>query len=155
MKIPLADLESVLSLGIVRLPHRCGLRWHYRSRHSSLIEFSNQKFYDGHSASFPARTPIARELGLGFHFVECGLSPRRGRHNAVEAAAVARAVMQHAIEHPELSLGVGTLNQPQQQAIEDEIEHLADRNRRARREVHCPPRRQRAVLRQEPGEHPG
>ncbi|HEY8748653.1 MAG TPA: DUF4011 domain-containing protein [Tepidisphaeraceae bacterium] len=120
-----ADLESVLSLGIVRLPHRCGLRWHYRSRHSSLIEFSNQNFYDGALRVFPSPHTDCSELGLSFHYIENAVYRRgEGRYNAIEGAAVARAVIQHTIEHPELSLGVGTLNQPQQQAIEDEIEHL-------------------------------
>lgn len=120
-----ADLESILSLGIVRLPHRCGLRWHYRSRHSSLIEFSNQKFYDGALRVFPSPHTDCSQMGLGFRFIDAAVYNRgTGRYNAVEARAVARAVIQHAIDHPELSLGVGTLNQPQQKAIEDEIEHL-------------------------------
>jgi very-short-patch-repair endonuclease len=120
-----ADLESVLSLGIVRLQTRCGLRWHYRSRHSSLIEFSNQKFYDGALRVFPSPHTDCSEMGLAFQFIDNAVYNRgAGRHNPVEATAVARAVIRHAIEHPELSLGVGTLNQPQQKAIEDEIEHL-------------------------------
>src|SRR6185503_16866839 len=31
-----SDLESILAVGSVRMPHRCRLRWHYRSRHASL-----------------------------------------------------------------------------------------------------------------------
>lgn len=120
-----ADLESVLSLGVVRLPHRCGLRWHYRSRHSSLIEFSNQKFYDGALRVFPSPHTDCSTMGVSFRFVGNAVYNRgAGRYNAVEAHAVARAVIEHAIANPELSLGVGTLNQPQQKAIEDEIEHL-------------------------------
>src|SRR6185437_6904270 len=36
------DMESILGLGAARFRHRCALRWHYRSRHASLIAFSNE-----------------------------------------------------------------------------------------------------------------
>ena len=137
-----ADLESVLSLGIVRLPHRCGLRWHYRSRHSSLIEFSNQKFYDGSLRVFPSpHTDCSRRWAwLSSSSTKRSTTGGPGSYNPVEAQAVARAVIRHAIEHPELSLGVGTLNQPQQKAIEDRNRAPPpQRNRRARRSVHHRP----------------
>jgi very-short-patch-repair endonuclease len=119
------DLESILSAGIVRLGHRCGLRWHYRSRHSSLIEFSNQKFYDGQLRVFPSPHTDCTELGLAFRFVEGAVYLRgAGRYNPVEAETVAAAVVRHAIEHPGQSLGIGTLNLPQRKAIEDEIEKI-------------------------------
>jgi very-short-patch-repair endonuclease len=121
----LTDLESILSLGIVRLPHRAALRWHYRSRHSSLIEFSNHEFYNDQLRVFPSPHTDCSELGLSFVHVENSVYLRgAGRFNPIEATAVAEAVMRHALEHPELSLGVGTLNQPQQRAIEDEVERL-------------------------------
>jgi very-short-patch-repair endonuclease len=119
------DLESILSLGIVRLPHRAGLRWHYRSRHSSLIEFSNHEFYDDRLRVFPSPHTDCTEMGLSFRYVENSVYLRgAGRFNPIEATTVAEAVIRHALDHPELSLGVGTLNQPQQRAIEDEIERL-------------------------------
>ena len=48
------DMESILGLGMVRMPHRFSLRWHYRSAHESLISFSNEKFYDGLLRVFPS-----------------------------------------------------------------------------------------------------
>jgi len=128
-----ADLQSVLSLGIVRMKHRCGLRWHYRSRHSSLIEFSNEKFYDGRLRVFPSPHTDCSELGLAFRFVPNAVYQRgAGRFNPIEAAAVAAEVIRHAVENPQFSLGIGTLNLPQQRAIEDEIERLRRRNGDAR-----------------------
>jgi very-short-patch-repair endonuclease len=122
------DLDSILSVGIVRFRHRCALRWHYRSRHSSLIDFSNMKFYDGQLRLFPSphTSHDKREkFGLSFRYVEGATYMRgEGRYNEVEAEAVAAEVMRHAIENPHLSLGVGTLNQPQQRWIEDKIEEL-------------------------------
>ncbi len=119
------DLESILSLGVVRLADRCSLRWHYRSRHASLIQFSNEKFYDGRLRVFPSPHTDCAELGLAFQYVEAAVYKRgSGRYNPVEATAVAEAVMRHAAATPQLSLGVGTLNVPQQLAIQDEIERL-------------------------------
>jgi len=119
------DLESILSLGIVRLKHRCVLRWHYRSRHDSLIDFSNRRFYDGQLRVFPSPRTDRTELGLAFQPVKDAVYLRgAGRYNPIEAKIVAAAVIEHALRRPELTLGVGTLNQPQQRAIEDEIETL-------------------------------
>jgi very-short-patch-repair endonuclease len=124
-RVRATDLESILSLGIVRLRHRPPLRWHYRSRHASLIEFSNQKLYDGLLRIFPSPHTDCSEMGISFRFVENGIYHRgAGRHNPVEARTVAEAVIAHARDCPELTLGVGTLNLPQQQAIEDEVERL-------------------------------
>ncbi len=119
------DLESVLSLGVVRLKHQCALRWHYRSRHASLIDFSNQQFYDGRLRVFPGPYAGNGEFGLSFCFVEGAVYMRgAGQHNPVEARTVAQAALRHAIEAPHLSLGVGAFSVAQQRAIEDEIEHL-------------------------------
>jgi AAA domain len=42
---PITDLESILSLCEARGLESQMLRWHYRSRHPSLIEVSNAEFY--------------------------------------------------------------------------------------------------------------
>jgi Protein of unknown function (DUF4011)/AAA domain len=42
---PITDLESILSLWEARGLESQMLRWHYRSRHPSLIEVSNAEFY--------------------------------------------------------------------------------------------------------------
>ena len=59
----LADMESILDRGAVVLPtHR--LKWHYRSRHESLIAFSNTHFYDGGLMTFPSAHTDRSEYGL-------------------------------------------------------------------------------------------
>jgi len=122
-EVAASDLESVLSLGIVRLPHRCRLRWHYRSRHESLISFSNTEFYEGDLRIFPSPHTGCEVMGLAFVHVPDGVYMRgQGQHNPIEAAAVARAVIEHARASPDLSLGVGAFSVAQQGAIEDEIE---------------------------------
>lgn len=49
-----ADLESILDECIsANLPIR-NLNWHYRSRHESLIAFSNQRYYESKLVTFPS-----------------------------------------------------------------------------------------------------
>ncbi len=57
------DLESVLDeCGAAGLP-RMHLDWHYRSRHESLIAFSNHHYYDNRLLTFPAPMPAAAGMG--------------------------------------------------------------------------------------------
>lgn len=102
------------------------LRWHYRSRHESLIAFSNAEFYDNRLITFPSPT-VAPPEGLGVHFeyVADGVYDRGGsRTNRVEARRVAVLVEQHFDSHPDQSLGVIALSTAQAQAIDEEIQRL-------------------------------
>lgn len=122
---PAADLESILGLGQASIPARTRLRWHYRSRHQSLIDFSNREFYDHDLRVFPSPYVGGGTHGLRFRFIENAVYLRgKGQHNPVEARAVAEAVIEHARTTPELSLGVAALNARQQNAILDELERL-------------------------------
>jgi very-short-patch-repair endonuclease len=119
------DLESVLAMGQVCLRLKTTLRWHYRSQHSSLIEFSNEAFYDRQLRVFPSPRIGREQFGLSFRHVPDGVYFRgKGQYNAVEARAVADAVLDHARQFPDVSLGVGAFSQAQQRAIEDQIEAL-------------------------------
>jgi very-short-patch-repair endonuclease len=123
------DVESILGLCRARgIPERM-LRWHYRSRHHSLIAVSNQEFYNNQLFIVPSPRPVAPGLGLRFHHVPDGVFDRGGSStNAVEAHAVARAVIQHARDFPNQSLGVAAFGLKQQQAILDELELLRREN---------------------------
>lgn len=125
LSMPVSDLESVLAVGQAHLPRRATLRWHYRSRHQSLIEFSNAEFYSGVLRVFPSPRPGCDEVGLRYVHVADGVYHRaRGQHNPIEARRVAQAVIEHARARPGLSLGVGAFSVAQQAAIENEIERL-------------------------------
>ncbi|MCA1626418.1 MAG: hypothetical protein LC742_00395, partial [Acidobacteria bacterium] len=107
------------------------LRWHYRSRHESLIAFSNNRFYNGDLVTFPAAQDKHPTLGLQFVHLADGVYDRGGkRHNLREAAKVADLVFEHFRRYPQKSLGVVAFSQAQMTAIEDEIE----RRRRTHRE---------------------
>jgi very-short-patch-repair endonuclease len=117
------DMESVLEQLLGAKMPKTDLTWHYRSRHESLIAFSNVKFYDSELCTFPSADIDTRSRGLQFQFVTDGVYEGAGI-NRTEARRVAQAVIEHARRTPELTLGVGTFNLRQQIAIQDEIDRL-------------------------------
>jgi very-short-patch-repair endonuclease len=119
------DLESVLGQGMVALPFRTTLRWHYRSQHDSLIAFSNTEFYKNDLRVFPSPQFETGRIGLSFKHVPNGVYLRgKGQFNREEAQAVAEAVLAHARKTPHKSLGVGAFGAKQQDAIQDAVEQL-------------------------------
>lgn len=117
------DVESILGLCCARGMSQTMLRWHYRSRHHSLIAVSNREFYEDKLFIVPSPHLAAAGLGLSFRFVEGGIYDRGGSStNRVEAKAVCKAILEHARQHPNFSLGVAAFSMKQQQAILDELE---------------------------------
>lgn len=123
------DVESILSLCLARgLPQRM-LRWHYRSKHQSLIAVSNKEFYENKLFIVPSPYDAASGMGLKFNYIQNGVFDSGGTAtNQVEAKTVAEAVIKHAKTTPNLSLGVGTFSMKQKQAIIDELELLRRKN---------------------------
>lgn len=119
------DIESILRLfAAQRAPQRM-LRWHYRSRHESLIAVSNSEFYDHRLIVFPSPDAAREEGGLVFrHLPQTSYDRGRSRTNMKEAAAVAQAVLAHARATPGLSLGVAAFSIAQMHAILDQLEML-------------------------------
>ncbi len=119
------DVESILNLCLARgLPQRM-LRWHYRSKHHSLIAVSNKQFYGNRLFIVPSPHVVGSGMGLVFHHLpEATFDSGGTATNPIEAKAVAHAVIHHAKEHPQLSLGVGAFSVKQKQAILDEVELL-------------------------------
>jgi len=123
------DMESILGLCKARgLPEKM-LRWHYRSRHHSLIAVSNHEFYEDKLFIVPSPYAAGEEMGLKFHYISEGVfdSGASGT-NRVEAKAVCKAIMQHAKNTPKLSLGVAAFSVRQRQAILDELELMRREN---------------------------
>ena len=122
-----ADLESILGLFCAQGAPERWLRWHYRSRHESLITVSNHEFYDNRLIVFPSPDAGKQEGGLRFQHDPDNLYERNGV-NVAEAKKVAAAVMEHARNHPNLTLGAVAFNLKQARRIEDELEILRRRN---------------------------
>jgi very-short-patch-repair endonuclease len=123
------DLESILALMDARIPPKSAakrdLRWHYRSKHHSLIEPANAMSYDHRLFVFPNPAVASERLGLRFHHNPNTVYGRGGsRKNSLEAQDVVRAVRQHAKDHPEQSLMVVAFSSAQQRAIQDELDRV-------------------------------
>jgi len=121
---PIAEMESLLHLCQRSFPSKT-LRWHYRSKHESLIAVSNREFYDNRLLIFPSPVRDRNELGLEFVHLPETVYDRGGTStNRDEARYVAKRVIEHYRHNPGKSLGVGTFNVKQQQAILEEVELL-------------------------------
>jgi len=119
-----SGMESILNLCNVSFPSKT-LRWHYRSRHESLIALSNAEFYDNKLFVYPSPVKRSDDLGLTFvHLPDTIYDRGKSQINRAEAKIMAQAVFEHFKQHPSKSLGVGTFNIKQQQAIQDEVEAL-------------------------------
>jgi very-short-patch-repair endonuclease/DNA polymerase III delta prime subunit len=120
-----SDIDSVLSMFRARGAQERYLSWHYRSRHESLIAVSNVEFYDRKLVIFPSSGTHQHAQGLKFrHLPEALYDRGRTRTNRGEAKAVALAVMTHAVQSPELSLGVVAFSVAQRDLIQIEVELL-------------------------------
>ena len=116
------DMESILDecLG-AGLPSQ-RLNWHYRSRHESLIAFSNARYYAGGLVTFPS--PVTDDRAVCLHPVEGGCYGRGGeRTNPIEAKALVADLVRQ-LKDPVFvasgrSIGVVTFNSQQQKLIED------------------------------------
>jgi very-short-patch-repair endonuclease len=117
------DVQSILGLCASKgMPSRM-LRWHYRSRHDSLIALSNREFYDGKLVVFPSPVRTAEGEGLAYrHLPDTAYDRGTTRSNPKEAEAVAQAVHDHFKARPRLSLGVVAFSQAQREVIEDLLE---------------------------------
>ena len=120
-----ADIESILSLFKAKGAIERYLSWHYRSRHESLIAVSNVEFYDRKLTVFPSSGTNEKASGLKFNYLPHALYDRgRTRTNKLEAKAVAEAVIKHAKDNNDLSLGVVAFSVAQRDLIQVEVELL-------------------------------
>ncbi|WP_026770543.1 DUF3320 domain-containing protein [Asinibacterium sp. OR53] len=117
-----ADMQSILGLFDAKMNARRMLRWHYRSKHESLITLSNHAFYENKLVIFPS--PGSRHrLGLVYHHLpQTAYDRGKTRSNILEAEAVADAVISHAQMHPKQSLGVVAFSTAQKDAILNALE---------------------------------
>ena len=112
------DLESILDDCLaISMPEE-HLLWHYRSRHESLIAFSNRQYY-GNLYTFPSPCDLESKVSL----VPVGGSYDRGRskQNRAEAEAVVGEILRRLSDDrlAKESIGVVTFSAVQQNLIED------------------------------------
>ena len=111
------DTESILDQCATsfRPPRR--LLWHYRSRHHSLIAFSNRQFYDSSLIICPS--PYGKGRRLGIQATYLAEAVYENQTNLVEAQRVVDAIAEHITTRPDESLGVVTLNIKQRDLIDE------------------------------------
>lgn len=120
------DMESILedcqTLGISALQ----LSWHYRSRHESLIAFSNNEYYEGSLITFPS----ADDQYAKVHYVPVkGYYDKGGRRqNKSEAEVIIREIERRLKDETlrTKSIGVIAFSVVQQSLIEDMLQSLLD-----------------------------
>lgn len=115
----LAQTDSILDASMPLFKMR-RLRWHYRSQHESLIAFSNRHFYENDLVIFPSPHAKATEFGVKFSYVKGGRFVNQ--YNVEESRVVAKAVVKHALQHPEESLGIVAMSSKQREQIERAVE---------------------------------
>lgn len=129
-----SDLESILDECLASNLPTLNLSWHYRSRHESLIAFSNHYYYKGGLVTFPS--PVTDDHAVSFHLVSDGIYEKGGaRINKPEARALVSDLVERlkdpAFHDSKLTIGVVTFNAEQQSLIED----LLDEERRKAPEI--------------------
>ena len=116
------DLESLLDECVAAGMPRMHLRWHYRSRHESLITFSNHHYYENGLLTFPSPDAEHPRMGVHFVYVDDGVYDRgRSQTNAIEARRVVDEIVQR-LRDPiasRRSLGVVTFSLAQQTLVQD------------------------------------
>ncbi|MBC8299812.1 MAG: hypothetical protein H8E55_29035, partial [Pelagibacterales bacterium] len=110
-------LDECLTLSCFNESH---LRWHYRSRDESLIQFSNLKFYNNKLYTFPSQSRTSDHTGIQFNYIEDSVYDRGGKQtNRQEADAIVDSLFEHFDTNPQLSIGIVALSSNQRRLISD------------------------------------
>ncbi len=122
------DLESILDDCLALSIPSKHLLWHYRSKHESLIAFSNVKYYDNRLLTFPSPDDLTTKVH--FQHVDGVYDRGASRQNRAEAEAIVREIKAR-LTDPQAakrSIGVVTFNTNQQSLIEDLLNDLFKEN---------------------------
>ena len=124
------DLESILDDCLALSIPEKHLNWHYRSKHESLIAFSNIMYYGNKLCTFPS--PDALESKVRLALVEDGVYDRGfTKRNKGEAEALIAEVVRR-LKDPVLSrssIGIVTFSTAQQDYIERRLSDALVRNK--------------------------
>jgi very-short-patch-repair endonuclease len=127
------DLESILDECLAVGIPRHSLNWHYRSRHESLIAFSNYTYYGNNLITFPSAA--TRDSAVSWRRVHGVYAKGRGQTNQLEAEAIVEETVKRLTDTAFIksgqTLAIITLNSKQQKLIED----LLDAARREHPEI--------------------
>jgi len=118
------DLESILDEALASGLPELTLNWHYRSRHESLIAFSNYKYYRNELITFPSAEGDEKGISL-VKVPDAVYDMGKSRTNQLEAQAIVDDAVRRMKENRDqpdeerLTFGVITFNIQQQSLIQD------------------------------------
>ena len=122
------DMESILDDCITLSLCEHQLNWHYRSKHESLIAFSNSQYYGNNLLTFPS---------IDDHVAKVTLVPVNGvydkgrtRSNPEESKAIVSEIIRRLsdTELQKYSIGVVAFSKVQGDLIEDDLLEALDKN---------------------------
>ncbi len=126
-QVAVEQSESILETVTPMFRNR-RLRWHYRSKHESLIAFSNREFYDDNLVIFPSPHQKSNEFGIVLHRVSKGRFVTR--RNAEEAKEIVAKAAHLLLTQPNDSIGIVAMSAEQKDEIEKQLEqHIKDNPR--------------------------
>ena len=117
------EMESILDECSASGLRSLRLLWHYRSRHESLITFSNYHYYDNRLQTFPSPAERSDNRGVSMRYLPEGVYDRGDtRTNPAEAQAIVAEIVRRLMSktaEATSTIGVVTFSIPQQVLIED------------------------------------
>ncbi len=116
-------LDDCISIGMPRIR----LCFHYRSKHQSLIEFSNQNFYRGDLFTFPSFDTLSSHIS--FKLVAASKKDNGLSKEEIDAVL---STLKEIITSPTdrgKSVGIIVFNIKQQAKLQDEIDRFFDANK--------------------------
>jgi very-short-patch-repair endonuclease len=118
------ELESILDECVAAGLPQLYLEWHYRSRHESLIAFSNYQYYQNRLLTFPSAVNRSPGLGVSLARVEGVYDRARSCTNLIEARTLSQEVVRRLRDPVERrrSLGIVTFSLAQQIVVENLLE---------------------------------
>lgn len=110
--------ESILELANGTIKNNYMLTWHYRSKHHSLINFSNSKFYDDKLLIFPSPN-LNSDFGISHYYLKDAVYS--DSLNYAEAECIVNKVIELLSSDSNDTIGVVAVNQKQSNLIDDLI----------------------------------
>lgn len=110
--------ESILELANGTIKNNYMLTWHYRSKHHSLINFSNSKFYDDKLLIFPSPN-LNSDFGISHYYLKDAVYNDGLNH--AEAESIVNQVIELLSSDSNDTIGVVAVNQKQSNLIDDLI----------------------------------
>lgn len=115
--LELEDLESLLDDCLAANFPEKHLKWHYRSRHESLIHYSNRTYYNNALFTYPSSDALKSKVT--FNNVQGNYERGSSRVNKEEANYIVKRLVEYLKSDSQDSVGVITFNIQQQELIDN------------------------------------